>query len=111
MEECSRTSCNKHGCQTSRWKDWYWNRGGRDKVQFSRKTKPVLLQLEKENEIMKREGKVYCMGIQCSIRNQCLRYTEGLGATLYDGIKDTFVRKCTNQRLFVQDTNNIVKGR
>lgn len=51
------------------------------------------------------------MGIQCSIRNQCLRYTEGLGATLYDGIKDTFVRKCTNQRLFVQDTNNIVKGR
>lgn len=61
--------------------------------------------------MMNREGNTYCMGIQCSIRNQCLRYTDGLGATLYDGTNDIFVRKCTNQRMFVQDTKNIVKGR
>ncbi len=95
----------------SRWKDWYWNKGGREKVQFSRKTRPILQQLEKENEIMNRSSNVYCMGFQCSIRNQCLRYNGGLCATLYDGTKDTFIRKCTNQRLYVQDSNNIVKGR
>jgi hypothetical protein len=30
----------KHGTPEY-WRDWYWNRGGRDKVQASRKNKPV----------------------------------------------------------------------
>lgn len=57
------------------------------------------------------KGYIFCMGVHCSIKNQCLRYTQGLGATMYDGTLDSYVRKCTNQRMFVQDLNNIVKGR
>lgn len=52
---------------------------------------------------MKTKGNVYCMGIQCPIRNRCLRYTRGIGATMYDGTLDKFVRKCINQKMFVQD--------
>lgn len=94
----------------SKWKDWYWNKGGRDSVQFSRKTRPVLLQMEKEYLLMKNVN-VYCMGIQCTIKNQCLRFTKGLGLVIEDGTSVKFLRKCTNQRLYTQDENNIVKGR
>lgn len=57
------------------------------------------------------KGNVYCMGIQCSVKNQCLRYTSGVGAAMYDGTLDRFVRKCTNQKKFLQDESRIVKGR
>jgi len=50
------------------------------------------------------------MGVHCSIKNQCLRYTKGLGVTMYDGTNDRFVRKCTNQKMYVQDSNNVKKG-
>ena len=31
------------------WKDWYWNKGGRDKVQYSRKvTQPRNYELNKK---------------------------------------------------------------
>ena len=60
---------------------------------------------------METKGNVYCMGIQCPVKNQCLRYTSGIGATMYDGTLDKFVRKCTNQKKFVQDKTKIVNGR
>jgi hypothetical protein len=56
---------------------------------------------------MKTKGNVYCMGINCPIRTQCLRYTKGLGATMYDGIKDKYIQSCTNQRKYVQDESNV----
>lgn len=56
-------------------------------------------------------NKIYCMGIRCSIKYQCLRYNKGLGATMYDGTTDRFIRGCTNQKLYVKDENNVVKGR
>ena len=32
------------------WKDWYWNKGGRDRVQFSRKvTQPKKYKQNKES--------------------------------------------------------------
>lgn len=60
---------------------------------------------------MKTKGNVYCMGIQCPVKNQCLRYTSGIGATMHDGTLDKFVRKCTNQKKFLQDEARVVKGR
>ena len=33
------------------WRDWYWNHGGRDKVQYSRKVTQVLRQIEKESKL------------------------------------------------------------
>jgi len=53
---------------------------------------------------MKRE---YCMGIKCPIKKQCLRYTRGLVATENDGTEDKYMRNCTNQKKYVQDSNNI----
>lgn len=49
----------------------------------------------------------YCMGETCPIRNQCLRYTSGRNATFQDWCDAKFVRHCTNQRLFMQDENNV----
>ena len=61
---------------------------------------------------METKGNVYCMGIQCPVKNQCLRYTSGIGATMYDGTLDKFVRKCTNQKMFVQDDiKNVDSGK
>lgn len=60
---------------------------------------------------METKGNVYCMGIQCPVKNQCLRYTSGIVATMHDGTLDKFVRKCTNQKKFVQDKAKIVNGR
>lgn len=56
-------------------------------------------------------NKIYCMGIRCSIRYQCLRYNKGLLATIQDGTMDKFLRNCTNQKLYLKDENNVVKGR
>jgi len=50
------------------------------------------------------------MGVECSVRNQCLRYTDGIGATMYDGTLDKYIRKCTNQKRFMQDSKNVKKG-
>lgn len=34
------------------WKDWYWNKGGREKVQYSRKVhRPLFYNLDKKNEV------------------------------------------------------------
>ena len=30
---------------------------------------------------------------------------------MYDGTTDRFIRGCTNQKLYVKDENNVVKGR
>jgi hypothetical protein len=59
---------------------------------------------------MEKKGKTYCMGVECSVRNQCLRYTDGIGATMYDGTLDKYIRKCTNQKRFMQDSKNVKKG-
>ena len=56
---------------------------------------------------IKMNGNIYCMGIKCPIKTQCLRYTKGLGATMYDGTKDTYIRNCTNQKKFLQDSETI----
>lgn len=29
---------------------------------------------------------------------------------MYDGTLDKYIRKCTNQKRFVQDSNNVKKG-
>ncbi len=44
------------------------------------------------------KNEIGCLGAECTIKTQCLRYTT------YQGEK---IRKCNNQRKFVQDTNNI----
>lgn len=50
---------------------------------------------------------MYCFGIECPIRKSCLRYSKCLVTTENDGTTDKFIRKCTRQRGFVQDENNI----
>lgn len=47
------------------------------------------------------------MGIKCPIKTQCLRYTKGLSATMCDGTKDTYIRNCTNQKKFLQDSETV----
>lgn len=56
-------------------------------------------------------AKIWCMGIECPIKNRCIRYTKGLGATVYDGTLDKYIRKCTNQKRFLQDAENVKKQR
>ena len=51
--------------------------------------------------------KTYCMGVECPVKNGCLRYTKGLGATMHEWTDDRFVRRCTNQRLYVQDSDRV----
>lgn len=41
---------------------------------------------------------VYCMGHECSVKNTCLRYTQGLCVTVSDGCEDKYMRKCTSQK-------------
>lgn len=60
---------------------------------------------------METKGNVYCMGIECPVKNQCIRYTSGIDSTVCDGTLDKFVRKCTNQKKFIQDKTKIVDGR
>ena len=62
-------------------------------------------------QTMETKGNVYCMGIECPVKNQCIRYTSGIDATVCDGTLDKFVRKCTNQKKFIQDKTKIVDGR
>ena len=57
---------------------------------------------------MKMKGNTYCMGIECPVRNRCLRYTSGIDAKINDGTLDKFERKCTNQKKFVQDDSRTV---
>lgn len=49
----------------------------------------------------------YCMGIECSVKNTCLRYTKGRDATIYNECGDKFIRKCTQQKRYLQDQNNV----
>ena len=37
----------------SRWTDWYWNKGGREKVQYSRKVTQVLRYVENQKKTNK----------------------------------------------------------
>lgn len=48
-------------------------------------------------------GKTFCKGEHCPVRRQCLRYTQGLGDTIYEGSEDKFINSCTNQRKFEKD--------
>lgn len=50
---------------------------------------------------------IYCKGIECPVKKTCKRYTNGLGVTMYDGTSDTFIRKCTNLRRYLQDRTKI----
>jgi hypothetical protein len=53
---------------------------------------------------------IYCKGIQCSVKNRCLRYTSRIGGALNTIGGYTEIRKCTNQNKFVQDINSVKKG-
>lgn len=44
----------------------------------------------------------YCMGVECPVRMQCRRYTEGVELMVTDGVRDVFHRKCTSQKAFVK---------
>jgi hypothetical protein len=54
-------------------------------------------------------SKVFCMGIKCPVKNTCLRYTKGLMATMYDGTEERYIRRCTNQKKYMQDGETINK--
>jgi len=54
---------------------------------------------------MANKDNTYCIGIQCPVKRQCLRYTKRVAAGHYG-----FIRKCTNQRLYVQDKDKIVES-
>ena len=56
-------------------------------------------------------AKIWCMGIECPIKNRCIRYTKGLEVMVYDGTKDRYMRHCTNQKKYVQDEDNVIKKR
>lgn len=50
--------------------------------------------------------RIYCRGVECPIKNTCLRYTG------YNHINScvggyTLMRKCTNQKRYIQDENKI----
>lgn len=51
---------------------------------------------------MAKKGNIYCMGIQCAVKNQCSKYIDGIGATVYDGTNDKYIRKCTNQKHYIR---------
>lgn len=51
-------------------------------------------------------GKTVCSGIECPVRNTCLRYTERNKVTNCIGGYNV-IRKCTNQRRYLQDKSNI----
>ena len=53
----------------------------------------------------------YCIGIQCPVKCQCKRYTHGVRLQVNDGTTARFMRKCTNQKQFIQDEDNIIKNR
>ena len=56
---------------------------------------------------MKKSSNIYCLGVCCPIKTTCLRFTNGVKLLVDDGTKDKFIRKCTNQKLFIQDSNNV----
>lgn len=50
----------------------------------------------------------YCIGAECAVKNTCLRYTEGRNLIVGDGCDSaTFIRKCTQQKKYVQDIYNV----
>ena len=52
---------------------------------------------------------IYCKGERCSVRNQCLRYTQRENRNCIGGY--TEIKMCLNQKRFLQDSDNVVKGR
>lgn len=50
---------------------------------------------------------IYCMGFECSVKHTCLRYTNGLGAEVSDKEEKQFIFKCTRQKRYIQDKNNV----
>ena len=46
-------------------------------------------------------GKAFCSGVECPVRNTCLRYT------LRDKAIHGEIRKCTNQKKYIQDISKI----
>lgn len=50
-----------------------------------------------------RSGFWYCMGVECPVRRQCRRYTEGIELMVTDGVSEVvFQRKCISQKAFVK---------
>lgn len=54
-------------------------------------------------------SKVFCKGIECPVKKTCVRYTKGLVAAMYDGTEDRYIRRCTNQKKYMQDGETINK--
>lgn len=48
------------------------------------------------------------MGIECSVKSTCLRYTDGIKNA---NTNDNYMHKCSNQKKFLQDGTKVVNGR
>lgn len=44
---------------------------------------------------------MFCKGVECAVRNTCLRYTKGIDQ---DG---KHIEKCTRQKRYVQDKTKV----
>lgn len=51
--------------------------------------------------MLKGKDKIWCMGVTCSVKNTCQRYTQR------DESTGGLMRKCTNQKKYIQDKNKI----
>lgn len=57
---------------------------------------------------MQKKTYIFCRGEECPVRNTCLRYTKRNETTNCIG-GYTLMRKCTHQKRFLQDENNVNK--
>lgn len=58
-------------------------------------------------KLMIKNAHILCVGVHCSVKNTCLRYTKSRTTEVDDGTIFKIVRNCTNQRMYMQDENNI----
>lgn len=56
---------------------------------------------------MKEKTRIFCSGYECPVRCTCLRYTKR--DEMKDGKEYMLIRKCTTQRRYLQDENNVNK--
>lgn len=49
----------------------------------------------------------YCLGAECSVKHTCLRFTSFKGMLVKDGDGGCVIRKCTLQKKYLQDVNNV----
>lgn len=62
--------------------------------------------LKNDIDNMKREIRVFCQGIECPVRNTCLRYTK-YAERHTCGCEYQIVFKCRNQRHYLQDESRV----